>query len=97
MLTRMQAVVGTEYGGRAEAIEVPAPEAHAGQVLIKVLAAGMNPLDRAIAAGGWQSFLPATFPMVLGVDIAGTVEKADGRSSRFAVGNARDGKTVIVL
>lgn len=57
----------------------------------------MNPLDRAIAAGGWQSFMPATFPTVLGVDVAGTVEKANGRSSRFAVGDARDGKTVIVL
>jgi len=44
----MRAVVVTEYGGRAEAVELPAPEAQAGQVLIKVLAAGMNPMDGAI-------------------------------------------------
>jgi NADPH:quinone reductase-like Zn-dependent oxidoreductase len=36
----MQAVVVTEYGGRGEAIEMRAPDANAGQVLIKVLAAG---------------------------------------------------------
>ena len=34
----MRAVVVTEYGGRAEAVDLPAPEVQAGQVLIKVLA-----------------------------------------------------------
>jgi hypothetical protein len=28
-----------------------------------VYAAGMNPMDRMIAAGGWESIMPATFPM----------------------------------
>jgi NADPH:quinone reductase len=84
----MQAVVVHEYRGRAETIELPAPEAHAGQVLIKVLAAGMNPMDRAIAAGGWQSLMPATFPMILGADLAGTVERVGEGFSRFAVGDA---------
>jgi NADPH2:quinone reductase len=51
----MRAVVVTEYGGRAETIALPAPEVQGGQVLIKVLAAGMNPMDRAIADGAWQS------------------------------------------
>ena len=83
----MRAVVVSEYGGKAKAIDLPTPEPGAGQVLIKVLAAGMNPMDRDIAAGGWQSFMPATFPMVLGVDVAGTIE-ADGQSTtRFAVGD----------
>jgi NADPH:quinone reductase len=84
----MQAVVVPEYRGRAETIELPAPEAHAGQVLIKVLAAGMNPMDREIAAGGWQSLMPATFPMILGADLAGTVERVGEGPSRFAVGDA---------
>ena len=84
----MEAVVVTEYGGRPEAVELPAPEAHAGQVLIKVVAAGMNPLDSSVAAGDWQSVMPGTFPMVLGVDVAGTVEQVGGASSRFAPGDA---------
>jgi NADPH:quinone reductase len=83
----MRAVVVSEYGGKAEVVDLPIPEPRAGQVLIKVRAAGMNPMDRDIAAGGWQSFMPATFPMVLGVDVAGTIE-ADGGSSRFAAGDA---------
>ena len=38
----------------------------------------MSPMDREFAAGAWQSFTPATFPMVLGAQVAGTVEKAGG-------------------
>jgi NADPH:quinone reductase len=91
----MQAVVVTEYRGRAETIDMPAPEAHAGQVLIKVLAAGMNPMDRAIAAGGWQSLMPAKFPMILGADLAGTVERVGEGSSRFAVGDPVMGQLLI--
>jgi len=91
----MRAVVVPEYRGRAEIIELPAPEAHAGQVLIKVLAAGMNPMDRAIAAGRWQSLMPATFPMILGADLAGTVERVGDESSRFAVEDAVMGQLLI--
>lgn len=91
----MHAVVVSEYGSSAEMREVPAPTPHAGQVLIKVLAAGMNPMDRAIAAGEWQSFMPATFPMVLGVDVAGTVEKVGDGSSRFAVRDAIMGQLLV--
>ena len=34
--------------------DLPPPEVQAGQVLIEVLAAGMNPGDRQIAAGSWD-------------------------------------------
>jgi NADPH:quinone reductase len=91
----MRAVVVTEYGGRPETIEMRAPELQAGQILIKVLGAGMNPMDRAIAAGAWQSSLPATFPMVLGVDVAGTVEDVGEGATRFAVGEAVMGQLLI--
>src|SRR3954451_20153324 len=91
----MRAVVVTEYGGRAEAVDLPTPEVQAGQVLIKVLAAGMNPMDRAIADGAWESIMPATFPIVLGVDVAGTVEDAGEDTERFSVGDAVMGQLVI--
>jgi NADPH:quinone reductase len=91
----MKAVVVTEYGGSAEVRDLPAPQAQAGQVLIKVLAAGMNPMDRDIAAGGWQSVMPATFPMVLGADVAGRIENAGEGSSRFAVGDAVMGQLLV--
>jgi NADPH:quinone reductase len=89
----MHAIVITEYEGRAETVDLPAPEAQDGQILIRVLAAGMNPMDRAIAAGAWQSFMPGTFPMVLGVDLAGTVEQAGG--VRFAVGDRVMGQLLV--
>jgi NADPH:quinone reductase-like Zn-dependent oxidoreductase len=71
----METVVVTEYGGRAEAIEMAAPDAHAGQVLIKVPAAGMNPMDCQIAAGRWQSFMAATFPVDVGGSLADLWER----------------------
>jgi NADPH:quinone reductase len=91
----MRAVVVTEYGGRAEVVDLPAPEVQAGQVLIKVLAAGMNPMDRAIAGGAWQSIMPANFPMILGTDVAGKVEDVGEGSSRFAVGEAVMGQLLM--
>jgi NADPH2:quinone reductase len=91
----MRAVVVTEYGGRAETVELPAPELQAGQVLIKVLAAGMNPMDRAIADGAWQSIMPANFPMILGADVAGTVEDVGEGSRRFGVGEAVMGQLLM--
>src|SRR4051794_13763863 len=91
----MHAMVITEYGGRPEMIDLPVPEPQSGQIVIQVLAAGMNPLDRAIAAGGWQSFMPGTFPMILGVDVAGAVETAGAGMSRFAVGDRVMGQLMV--
>jgi NADPH2:quinone reductase len=73
----MRAVIVSEYGGSPHVEDLPPPEVQAGQVLIEVLAAGMNPGDRQIAAGNWDSIMPATFPMILGADVV-------GRSSRSA-------------
>jgi NADPH:quinone reductase-like Zn-dependent oxidoreductase len=49
-------------------------------------AAGMNPMDRTLASGDWRP-MPATFPMVLGADGAGVVEKLGEGTSRFSVGD----------
>ncbi|HEX4562987.1 MAG TPA: NADP-dependent oxidoreductase [Solirubrobacteraceae bacterium] len=67
-------------------MEIPTPEPGPGQVLIKMRAAGMNPMDRTLASGDWKP-MPATFPMVLGADGAGVVEKLGEGASRFSVGD----------
>jgi NADPH:quinone reductase-like Zn-dependent oxidoreductase len=54
----------------------------------------MNPMDRTLAAGNWRP-MPATFPMVLGADFAGGVEKLGGGTSRFAVGDDLFGQLLI--
>jgi NADPH2:quinone reductase len=91
----MRAVIVDDYGASARLAEVPTPEAQAGQVRIKASVAGMNPMDRAIAAGGWQSQMPGTFPMVLGFDVAGAVDQIGEGAGRFSVGDVVFGQTLV--
>src|SRR5580692_5022868 len=90
----MRAVVVNEYGGTPVVAEVPTPQAGPGQVLIKLRAAGMNPMDRTLASGDWKP-MPATFPMVLGADGAGVVEKLGEGSSKFSIGDDLFGQLLI--
>jgi NADPH:quinone reductase-like Zn-dependent oxidoreductase len=46
----MRAVTVTEYGATPAVAEMPTPQPGAGQVLIRLRAAGMNPMDRALAS-----------------------------------------------
>ena len=85
----MRAITVTEYGATPAIAEVATPEPGEGQVLLKLRAAGMNPMDRALASGDWKP-MPATFPMVLGADGAGVVEKIGEGESRFSVGAASE-------
>ena len=64
----------SDYGREPTVTNIPKPQPGPGQVLIKVLAAGMNPMDRSIAAGAMKARMPATFPLVLGADVAGVVD-----------------------
>src|SRR5258708_39057916 len=90
----MRAVTVTEYGATPAVAEMPTPEPGPGQVLIRLRAAGMNPMDRALASGAWKP-MPATFPMVLGVDGAGVVEQLGPGGSRFSVGDGLFGQVLI--
>jgi NADPH:quinone reductase-like Zn-dependent oxidoreductase len=62
--------------------------------LIKLRAAGMNPMDLSLASGAWKP-MPATFPMVLGADGAGVVEKLGEGTSRYSVGDDLFGQLLI--
>ena len=81
----MRAVTVTEYGATPAVAEMPTPVPGPRQVLIRLRAAGMNPMDRALASGAWKP-MPATFPMVLGVDGAGVVEQSGPGASKVSVG-----------
>lgn len=81
----MRAVVVKGYGSAPVLAEVPTPQAKAGQVLVKLTAAGMNPMDRVLASGAWRP-MPAIFPMVLGADCAGVIERVGEGVTRLAVG-----------
>jgi NADPH:quinone reductase-like Zn-dependent oxidoreductase len=74
--------------------EIPTPKPGQGQVLIKLRAAGMNPMDLWLASGAWKP-MPATFPMVLGADGAGVVEKLGEGTSKYSVGDDLFGQLLI--
>ena len=91
----MRAITVSSYGASLSLTELPAPQAGPGQVLIATRAAGMNPMDMQIANGGWQDQMPATFPMVLGADLAGTVAEDGPGAGRFAPGDEVFGQLLI--
>ena len=71
----MRAVRFDEYGGIEvlKVVDVPRPAPGAGQVLVQVKAAGINPGEAKIRAGLLHSRWPATFPSGQGSDLAGIV------------------------
>ena len=73
----MKAIVIHEYGG-PEVLkyeDVPRPEPKEDQILIRVVAAGVNPVDGLIRSGMFAKDSKAAFSIILGGDIAGVVEK----------------------
>jgi NADPH:quinone reductase-like Zn-dependent oxidoreductase len=78
-----------EYGGIdvLKVVEVARPVAGPGQVLVKVIAAGINPGEASIRKGLLQAVWPATFPSGQGSDLAGIVDEVGPDVTRFAVGD----------
>lgn len=68
-----------------EAVRVPVPQPAAGQVLIRVAASSLNPLEYKLAD---LNFMGRTPPVVLGLDLAGVVVAVGRGVSRVAVGDA---------
>ncbi len=67
--------------------ELPIPEPRAGEVLVRVEASGVNPLDTKIRAGS-AAHARHPLPAVLGIDLAGSVERVGEGVSGFAPGDA---------
>jgi NADPH:quinone reductase-like Zn-dependent oxidoreductase len=84
----MKAVVIHEYGGPdvLKYEDVPRPEPQADQVLVRVLAAGVNPVDGMIRSGMFANEKRA-FPIILGGDVAGVVEKVGSKITKFKLGD----------
>jgi len=65
--------------------DLPTPEPKAGEVLVRVGAVAVNPIDTYIRAGGIKMNLP--LPFIIGCDLAGTVERVGPGTKRFKVGD----------
>src|SRR5579871_2552146 len=84
----MKAVRFDEYGDVdvLRVADVPVPEPGAGQVLVRVRAAGINPGEAKIREGALHERWPATFPSGQGSDFAGVVERAGDGVTGIAPG-----------
>lgn len=87
MTTTQRAVLIRAYGGAAEVAEITRPVAGQGQVLVRVLAAGVNGIDWKVRDGLVQQAFPLQLPAVLGIELAGVVEAVGPGASRFHVGD----------
>lgn len=85
----MKAVVLHEYGGpdKLKYEDVADPVAGAGQVLVRVAATSVNPIDYKLRSGIFKDFMPLTFPAILGNDFSGIVRSVGAGVSGFAAGD----------
>jgi NADPH:quinone reductase-like Zn-dependent oxidoreductase len=83
----MKAIVIHEYGGPEflKYEDIPQPEPKDNQLLIRVIAAGVNPVDGMIRSGMFKG--NRAFPIILGGDVAGVVEKVGSKITKFKVGD----------
>jgi NADPH:quinone reductase-like Zn-dependent oxidoreductase len=87
--TLMRAARFHDYGPPSvlvvESVQRPDPEA--GEVLVRVHFAGVNPIDWKLRAGYLKQFMPVPLPAIPGLDVSGTVEAVGEGVSGFAVGD----------
>jgi len=88
----MQALVLNRYDGPLEMTELSRPTAGQGQVLVRIKASGLNPLDTKIRAGS-AAHAKHPLPLVLGMDMAGVIEAIGDGVSGFKVGDEVYGLT----
>ena len=85
--TSMRAYVLEELDRPPAHVDVPVPAIAENEVLVRVHASSVNPIDRAIIAGEVRSWMDYEFPVTLGRDLAGSVERVGAAVTRFAVGD----------
>src|SRR6266481_8018345 len=86
----MKAIVVHEYGG-PEVLkyeEVPRSEPKDNEVLVRMIAAGVNPVDALIRSGKYAKFFGTTLPLIPGYDVAGVVEKTGAKVTKLKVGDS---------
>lgn len=83
----MKAVRITGYNAVPSLEEIAKPVPATGEVLIRVKAAGLNPLDVKLHRGFMEQFFPLQFPYTLGTDLAGTVDEIGPEVTGWTVGD----------
>lgn len=88
MTTPIQAIQVHDYGEpeQLKFEQATQPEPKAGEVLVRVHAAGVNPMDWKIRSGVMKAFWPQKFPYIPGADLAGVIERVGADVTAFQVG-----------
>jgi NADPH:quinone reductase-like Zn-dependent oxidoreductase len=84
----MKAVVLKAYGDvdQLSYEEVEKPRPGSGEVLVRIAAASLNPIDWKVRSGAMKEFMPLEFPAILGYDLAGEVAELGAGVTTFKVG-----------
>lgn len=90
MADTMKAVRIHGFGGPDKLVyeDAPKPEVKDGEVLIKIEATGINPVDGMIGSGAMEAMVKHSLPLILGWDVAGTIEAVGPGITNFSVGDA---------
>ena len=85
----MKAIQYHDYGGPEVLVleEVATPQPGAGEVLVRVVAAGVNPADWKIRAGLYKAFMNVPMPVIPGLDGAGVIEAIGADVTDFQPGD----------
>lgn len=83
----MKALVMNEFDSTPVLEELPDPEPGAGQVRVRVRSAGLNKIDAMISGGMLKGMAEYHFPVVLGRDVAGTVDAIGSGVDHVSVGD----------
>ena len=83
----MKAARISAYKAEPVVQDAPTPVIGAGDVLVRIAAAGLNPLDTKIQQGFMHDFFPVEFPYTLGTDLAGTIEQVGADVTGWSAGD----------
>lgn len=83
----MRAFILSKYKTALHEADMPEPVVGDHDVLVRVLAAGLNQLDEKIRVGEFKQILPYTLPIILGHDLAGTVIRIGAKVRNFKPGD----------
>jgi NADPH:quinone reductase-like Zn-dependent oxidoreductase len=89
MMTKIREMRIHRFGGKEvlQADEVEPSQPDAGEVLIRVHAASINPVDYKIRSGKYPAVQEDRLPYTLGRDTSGVVEKCGAQATRFKIGD----------
>ncbi len=86
----MKAVMLHKYGGpeQLKLEEVSDPQVGLGEVLVRLTATSVNPVDYKLRSGSLQDRMPLTLPAILGHDVSGVVERLGVGATGYSPGDA---------